>query len=195
VPAELPPPTAWGKLIRLRREAMGLSIPAAAKRAGVSRYTWRNIEIGYQVLSGGRGVTGAPGKDGTVAHMADVVGISPERLHSLGRPDAADVLRTIITMRTPAEPSESERLAEWAGGQLLGAGFDPAEVSEFLEAENLPGDQPMTVDFYRRLARMLNRPVMEVLIGSGAVTPDDMSARDTRRRADGPRSGRQERRA
>ena len=46
--ADQPPPTQWGQMIRARREALGLSIGAAAKQAGLSKANWGNIERGYQ---------------------------------------------------------------------------------------------------------------------------------------------------
>lgn len=90
-----PPPTAWGRMIRVAREARRLSIPQAAARAGVSRDNWGHVERGYQHL-GARGTREARGNADTVAAMAHAVGITPERLAESGRPDAAEVLAEMV---------------------------------------------------------------------------------------------------
>lgn len=89
-----PPPPPEASLIRVARQARGLSPERAAVltriRLGGSR--WREIERGYKGRDTGKFVR-APSL--TLAHMAQVVGVSPERLDEAGRRDAADILREI----------------------------------------------------------------------------------------------------
>jgi hypothetical protein len=66
---------------------------------------WRHIERGYQTKN--RPVR-APDK--TLAHMAHVVGVSPERLGEVGREDAAEVLREIL--RQEAESGQEQSYAD-----------------------------------------------------------------------------------
>lgn len=85
-----------GRLIQDAAEACGLSIREASRRAGISYGRWRQITSGVQHVS--PGVTApvrAPAA--TLARMAHVVGIAPERLETKGeRHDAAVVLREIL---------------------------------------------------------------------------------------------------
>lgn len=97
-------------LIRVARQARGISPEAAAKqtpiRLGGSR--WREIEKGYKGAD--RQPVRAP--DLTVAHMARVVGLLPERLAEVGRESAAEVLREIL--RQEAEAGEAEQSRPYA---------------------------------------------------------------------------------
>lgn len=92
---DLPKPTKEGALIRRVRESIRprLSVPAAAKRAGISDVTWGNVERGYK--SGGRGKPPVPvrGSKQLIAHMAYEIGIKPGDLEEIDRADAAEVLR------------------------------------------------------------------------------------------------------
>lgn len=101
-----PPPEA--DLIRVARLARGMSPEKAADqtpiRLGGAR--WRHIERGYEPKRPPKRVR-APDK--TLAHMAFVVGVSPERLAEAGRDLAADVLREII--RQEAEAGQQEETA------------------------------------------------------------------------------------
>lgn len=89
-------PTEWGKLLRLARNARGLSLPDAAKLTNrvVSTKAWGNIERGveHSHLTSRR----SRGKADTVAHMAHVVRVTPDELSSAGRPDAAAILVEIL---------------------------------------------------------------------------------------------------
>ncbi|MFM9473990.1 hypothetical protein ACKI1J_15770 [Streptomyces scabiei] len=102
------PPTE-ATLIRLARQARGLSPEAAAQlvpiRLGGSR--WREIEKGFKGTE--RREVRAP--DLTLAHMAHVVGVAPERLDSAGRTDAADILREILRQE-PVAPIDPEPYAD-----------------------------------------------------------------------------------
>ncbi|MDX3629013.1 hypothetical protein PV728_01550 [Streptomyces europaeiscabiei] len=92
-------------LIRVARLARGLSPEKAAEltpiRLGGAR--WRHIERGYEPKKPPKRVR-APDK--TLAHMAHVVGVSPERLEEVGRGIAAEILREIL--RQEAESGQAE---------------------------------------------------------------------------------------
>jgi transcriptional regulator with XRE-family HTH domain len=74
----------------------------AAIAAGMSKARWSQIENGYETR--GDGFKEVRGRRDTIAHMANAVGVSPERLEEAGRPDAARVLRE-IQRNAPAEPA------------------------------------------------------------------------------------------
>lgn len=109
-----PPPTPWGELIRIAREARipRMSVRAAAKLANargqvVSAENWGHVERGYQPQKGG--YRPVPGQPATVAHMAWVVGVSPERLRSAGNSEAATVLEEMIRQDGAATHSAGTR--------------------------------------------------------------------------------------
>lgn len=91
----VPPPEA--RLIRIAREATGMTMADAARATNgkVSAAYWRDVERGY---GGRRGVRAtARASDRILAQMASAVGISPERLETDGcRPEAARILREIL---------------------------------------------------------------------------------------------------
>ena len=89
-----PEPTPEGALIRLAREAARIKTPAAARAARISTARWSQVEQGYETKPGRYLPVSAPAA--TVAHMANAVGVEPERLAEAGRPDAAKVLYEII---------------------------------------------------------------------------------------------------
>src|SRR5580692_86725 len=91
------PKPPYGELIERARGDAGLSKREAARRARISDAWWRYVTEGRQ------GDTPVPGTADTVAAMARVVGLSPERLEEEGqRKDAADVLRKML--REPQAP-------------------------------------------------------------------------------------------
>jgi transcriptional regulator with XRE-family HTH domain len=95
-----PPPEAV--IIRLARKAAGISGPDAARAAGISNARLSQIENGYETRRGAyRPVSG---KDATIARLAAVIGVTPERLDKAGRPDAAAVLREIRQYPQPGQP-------------------------------------------------------------------------------------------
>jgi len=120
-----PPPPAEATLIRLVREASGLSPEAAAAkiRTRFSGSRWRQIEKGYRRDSDSPVV--APHT--TLAQMALVLGISPERLAETGRDDAVEILRELLRTDeadTPAPDPEAAPLAdleEWQQRVILNA--------------------------------------------------------------------------
>lgn len=88
-----PPPEA--DLIRLARQARGLSPEEAAERTPIriKGFRWRQIEKGFKGKVGESDpVVGLPK---TIAHMAYTVGVTPSRLIEAGREDAAQILREI----------------------------------------------------------------------------------------------------
>ena len=96
-----PPPEAV--LIRLVRQAAGITVDAAATRAGISKARWTQVETGREKRKDGYRPAVAP--SGTLARMAGAIpGVTPERLEDAGRPDAAEVLREIRRLDAP-QPS------------------------------------------------------------------------------------------
>jgi hypothetical protein len=97
----LPPAPPEAELIRLAREALGMKASAAARRmaetcppdAAITAGYWRDIERGAGGRRGQRVTVRA--SDSTLAHMAVVVGVTPERLEKAGREKAAAILREI----------------------------------------------------------------------------------------------------
>jgi hypothetical protein len=112
-----PPPEA--SLIRLARMARGISPETAADLTPIRLKggRWRHIERGYEPKKPPKPVR-APAV--TLAHMAHVVGVSPERLSEVGRGDAAQILREILrqeaTKKNGGYPDPSDRYerAIWA---------------------------------------------------------------------------------
>jgi hypothetical protein len=97
-----PPPEA--RLIQIARKAAGLTADAAAKSTGgtVSPVYWRDVERGYGYRRSKR--VPARASDRVLAHMAQAVRVTPERLAEAGRPDAAAVLREIHLADSPPPP-------------------------------------------------------------------------------------------
>lgn len=95
-----------GELIYRLRQANRprVGVRTIAPEAGISEGRWRQIESGYQSISGQKIPVTAPAD--TLARMAAAVGGTPDDLDGAGRPDAADELRKL-----PEPPrSEAERL-------------------------------------------------------------------------------------
>lgn len=98
----------WGVLLRTAREAAGETLEAAARACqaagGPSMVRWSQIELGYGRRDGD--YYEVPGSKRHVAHMAHYLHVTPERLITAGRPDAAAVLEEIL-LRTPVpEPAD-----------------------------------------------------------------------------------------
>jgi hypothetical protein len=87
-----PPPEA--DLIRLARQARGMSPEEAADRTPIriKGFRWRQIENGYKGKPGTSDEVKGPDK--TIAHMAHTVGVTSARLAEY-RPKAAAILREI----------------------------------------------------------------------------------------------------
>lgn len=120
-PATPPPPEAT--LIRLVREASGLSPETAAARMEIkfSGSRWRQIEKGYRGDSGNRVI--AP--HATLAQMAWTLGITSDRLAETGRTEAVEILRELERTKAPTPaPPEAAPLAEldeWQQQVILNA--------------------------------------------------------------------------
>lgn len=121
-PATPPPPEAT--LIRLVREAAGLSPETAAARMEVkfSGSRWRQIEKGYRTDSG----TKVHAPDTTLAQMAWTLGITSDRLAETGRHAAVEILREMERSKAPATTPAPEAepladLAEWQQTVILNA--------------------------------------------------------------------------
>ena len=100
-----PPPEAV--LIRRARKARGLTVQEAASKVRLIKASrWTQIESGYVLKAGEPLPTAA--SDETLAHMAHVVGVSPEALTETGRAEAAEILSLIDRGRT------SDLFADWA---------------------------------------------------------------------------------
>ncbi|MFF3847976.1 hypothetical protein [Streptomyces sp. NPDC002328] len=108
-PATPPPPEAT--LIRLVREASGLSPETAAARMEIkfSGSRWRQIEKGYRRDSD----TEVIAPDATLAHMCWTLGITSDRLAETGRTKAVEILREMERAKAPTPaPPEAAPLAE-----------------------------------------------------------------------------------
>lgn len=121
-PATPPPPEAT--LIRLVREAAGLSPEAAAARMEIkfSGSRWRQIERGWRKDSG----TEVKAPPTTLAHMCWTLGISADRLSETGRDDAVEILRELERSKAPAAPEQQDagafaELEEWQQRVILNA--------------------------------------------------------------------------
>lgn len=137
-PTPAPPPEA--ALIRRARLAAGLKVRPLARKVGpngISTGRWSQIETGWETRRGE--LRPARAEDGTLAWMAYLLHVTPERLASEGqRPEAAEVLREIqrnrartlgldpdtlpaALLRVAADPeySDEEALAMIAAAKLI----------------------------------------------------------------------------
>lgn len=138
--ADLPQPPTAGRVLRVAREALGLSSPAVATATGVSKATISNIENGYQVREGGRRVA-VTGKAGTVARLAAYLGVTPAQLTDAGRADASEVLQEILRRDEPPERPAPLLPACNFERAILASGLTEDEKREQVEAhrEEEPG--------------------------------------------------------
>jgi hypothetical protein len=117
-----------------------MSIPDAARKSGISKARWSQVETGHETRAGVDRVVQA--KAGTLARMAAAVGLPPERLEAEGqRADAAMVLREILQGQPSApEPSPAAAIA-------------PAELSDEADVELIRRLAPpgRLLDVIRRL--------------------------------------------
>lgn len=104
-------PPGHGALIRLAREAQGISPETAAARMPFkfSGSSWRHVEAGYRGAGAKR--IEVPGKPSTVAAMARTVGITAERMQE-HNPAAAEILREMERQQAPQAPAMPEALHE-----------------------------------------------------------------------------------
>lgn len=116
-PKPQPEAPAEAELIRLARQARGLSPDEAAERTPIriKGFRWRQIEKGWKGKVGTSERAIAPDK--TLAHMAYTVGVTPSRLAEAGREKAAAILREIqiqnagqrATLPDPLDNLDAER--------------------------------------------------------------------------------------
>lgn len=77
---------------------------------------WRQIEDGYESKGGPRSQAG----DMQLAHMANVVGVPPERLAEVGRDAAAAILLEMKRQALEPIPEEpAKQYPEWVGEDEL----------------------------------------------------------------------------
>jgi transcriptional regulator with XRE-family HTH domain len=101
-PSQQPPPPE-GDLIRRARDARGLSLADAAARVvetfggRLSASRLSQIETGDQ-KKGGSAIE-VRASDARLAHIAYIVGTSPDQLDRAGRPESAETLREILRQR------------------------------------------------------------------------------------------------
>lgn len=121
--SERPEQTPEGRLIEAATIKDGRSIRQLAANAKISDARWRHIVKGYQPLGGGRyqPVT-APAQ--TLARMAFTLGLDPDDLDSVGRPDAAQWLAGIQAAHERAAPKP--------------AGDDDADEIQLIVDSDLP---------------------------------------------------------
>lgn len=127
-------PPAHGALIRLAREAQGISPETAAARMPFkfSGASWRQIEAGYRGAGAKR--TPVPGKPATVAAMARTVGVSADRLAEHNA-EAGEILREIERQEQQAVMPEALRAAPPHVRRMIDAALedvDPADRAELL---------------------------------------------------------------
>jgi hypothetical protein len=142
-----PPPEA--DLIRLARQARGLSPEEAADRTPVriKGFRWRQIESGYKGKPGASDEVKAPAK--TLAHMAHTVGVTSARLAE-HRPDAAAILQEIEIQQVARADSLPDPL-----GKL---GPERQRIILDMIAELPPGDRAPAL---RRLAERVEGGELE----------------------------------
>lgn len=142
--SELQPPQE-GVLIRLARQARGLSPEAAAELTPVQIKggRWRQIESGYERKVPPKRAYAPPL---TLAHMAHTVGVTPDRLEEAGRSDAAEILREILREEGAPKgggtetmsPRELEVLAGMVASAAEGFEMSPADLdAAFRRAQEL----------------------------------------------------------
>jgi transcriptional regulator with XRE-family HTH domain len=102
--------TPLGALLEAARARSGLSQNEAAKRAGISGTTWRNVVRGYAEHGGSR--VPAEGRAQNVASMARVVGVRSFQLREVDRADAAEALQDSELDQKHGGKSNQELLEE-----------------------------------------------------------------------------------
>ena len=107
-------PPGYGTLIKIAREAKGLSPESAAAQMPFkySGSSWRQVEVGYRGAGAKR--VKVTGRAATVAAMARTVGITADRLQEHHQ-EAAAILREMErqdTLHTPEPASDITALLE-----------------------------------------------------------------------------------
>jgi hypothetical protein len=114
--------TPFGELVRERRERLGLSFRGAGALVGMHGNTWQAHEENYRVVDG-RMVRRTRETPATDALMALAVGITPNELQAIGRPDAAHALRKVLSSETTVDVTEFH--VRWLRAEYEQAGSNP----------------------------------------------------------------------
>lgn len=132
-----PPPEA--PLIRLVRLGAELTADQAARRAGISKARWSQIENGYERRQGAWYAVRAT--DGLLARMARAIGLGADRLDQAGRGDAAEILREMAARegRTEEPPVDLAPQCEYEREALATPGLDDAAKRLIVRAHRLRG--------------------------------------------------------
>jgi len=106
-------------LIRLAREAMGMTATAAAKAARdaghkVGDTYWRDVERGQGGRRGERVAVKASAR--TLAGMARAVCVTPEQLREAGRGDSAAILQEMLRRDEPSRTGQFQVIRDPEGG-------------------------------------------------------------------------------
>lgn len=181
-----PPPEAM--LLKRVRKARQMTIPQAARLAGISASRWSQIENGYERKNGEPVPVQAP--TGTMAHMASALGITAAQLIEVGRGDAVEVLGEIERITTSA--STSTHVSSVAGGVALaevGAAVDSLAAQKIpnwfiseLERRAVPlGTIATAVDTLMSVADHFGYTLAELLRDSGLASAQSLEIRDPAR--------------
>ena len=97
------PSTAEGKLLRARRDMLGLTAQQASEGTAIGRSGWGDIERGRTRAAKGKPPEEwhAPASD--VAIMAIRLGVRPDELRQAGRADAAEIVERETAKPSPAQ--------------------------------------------------------------------------------------------
>lgn len=105
-----PEQPAEGQVIEAARKRRRMAVRTAAKRAGMSERRWYQIVNGFQNVGGQR--IPVTGPAGTIARMAQVVGVMPEQLRQAEREDAAEELSALPLEGQPDRMPTMEELVQ-----------------------------------------------------------------------------------
>lgn len=137
-------PPGYGALIKVAREARGMSPETAAGHMPYkfSGSSWRQIEAGYRGSGANR--KPVPGKASTVAAMARTVGITADRLQG-HHPDAAAILKEMEHQEAQQREAQRNAMPE----ALRSA---PPHVRRMIEAALEDVDPEDRADVLREMA-------------------------------------------
>jgi transcriptional regulator with XRE-family HTH domain len=159
-----PEPPPESPLIRTVRLAARLTTAQAAKRAGISKARWSQVENGYERRGGE--VSAVTATDGLLARMAEAIGLDAERLDQAGRHDAAIVLREMRRRegRARAAPSRDgdatvsvlEGALSAGEAFIMNADLDPVLAAEMVKAWREAGLGDLIAEYAARQRRARN---------------------------------------
>ncbi|MGC4886770.1 hypothetical protein [Micromonospora sp. DT227] len=108
---EKPAPQPEGALIFRAMERRNLTARAAANQVGMSEGRVRQLINGYQAL-GSQQFRVVKGKAIRVAQLAKLAGVTPEQLTDVGREDAAEVLRDLMSEDAATQVQQDQPVNE-----------------------------------------------------------------------------------